>query len=73
MPGEALCGSECETLSQPPELNSPEKMTDQPLWPLGVAHDAAREFLGDFSPDMVPDDPLELETDPNSDDDAPDR
>lgn len=73
MPGEALCGLECETLSQPPELHSPETMTEQPLWPQGVAHDAAREFLGDFSPEIVPEDPLEPKADQEPDDDAPDR
>lgn len=54
LPGEALCGMECETLSSPPELGTPEAAPEQPIWPLRFTDDNSSTFLGDFAPDGGP-------------------
>lgn len=80
LPGEAICGVECETLQLPSELSDPDIAQDRPLWPLRFDVDSDRTFLGDYTPDGMtpPDDvaPLGFEdapTDGGDDDPVPPR
>lgn len=65
LPGEALCGSQCETLSLPNDLTDDAVARQAPLWPQRLPLDAGRAFLGDYFPALVPDEII------HPDDDAP--
>lgn len=54
LPGEALCGLECDAPALPPELSDTDTVEGRPLWRLRFTDDAVGTFLGDYAPDVSP-------------------
>lgn len=54
LPGETLCGTDCETLTATPQLGASPAEVDQPLWPPRPIDKPGGPFLGDFTPSVPP-------------------